>query len=52
VRLLHTTRIPDKVWTEVAAVRQQIIDGRLKIEPTFDAAKVRALMNSVAAPPK
>jgi basic membrane protein A len=52
VRLLHTTHIPDKVWTEVAAVRQQIIDGRLKIEPTFDAAKVRALMNSVAAPPK
>ena len=34
------------------AVRQQIIDGRLKIEPIFDAVKVRALMTSVAAPPK
>jgi basic membrane protein A and related proteins len=52
VRLLHSKHIPDKVWTEVAAVRQQIIDGRLKVEPTFDATKVRALMNSVAAPPK
>jgi simple sugar transport system substrate-binding protein len=52
VRLLHSKHISDKVWTEVAAVRQQIIDGRLKVEPTFDAAKVRALMNSVAAPPK
>jgi simple sugar transport system substrate-binding protein len=52
VRLLHSKHIPDKVWTEVAAVRQQIIDGKLKVEPIFDAAKVRALMNSVAAPPK
>jgi len=52
VRLLHSKYISDKVWSEVAAVRQQIIDGRLKVEPTFDAAKVRALMNSVAAPPK
>jgi basic membrane protein A len=52
VRLLHTKHIPDKVWTEVGAVRQQIIDGKLKVEPIFDAAQVRALMNSVAAPPK
>jgi len=52
VRLLHSKHIPDKVWAEVAAVRQQIIDGKLKVEPIFDAAKVRALMNSVAAPPK
>ncbi len=52
VRLLHTKHIPDGVWNEVAAVRQQIIDGKLKIEPIFDAARVRALMNSVAAPPK
>jgi simple sugar transport system substrate-binding protein len=52
VRLLHSKHISDKVWSEVAAVRQQIIDGRLKVEPTFDAARVRALMNSVAAPPK
>ena len=52
VRLLHSKHIPDKVWSEVDAVRTQIIDGKLKIEPIFDAVRVRALMNSVAAPPK
>jgi basic membrane protein A and related proteins len=52
VRLLHSKHIPDKTWSEVEAVRKQIIDGTLKIEPIFDAVKVRALMTSVAAPPK
>ena len=52
VRLLHSKHIPDKVWSEVEAVRRQIVDGKLKVELIFDAAKVRALMNSVAAPPK
>jgi simple sugar transport system substrate-binding protein len=52
VRLLHSKYIPDKVWSDVEAVRKQIIDGQLKIEPIFDAVKVRALMTSVAAPPK
>ena len=52
VRLLHSKHIPDNTWAEVEAVRKQIIDGKLKIEPIFDAVKVRALMNSVAAPPK
>ena len=50
VRLLHSKHIPDKVWAEVDAVRTRIIDGKLKIEPIFDAVRVRALMNSVAAP--
>ena len=52
VRLLHSKHIPDKVWAEVDAVRTQIIEGKLKIEPIFDAVRVRALMNSVAAPLK
>ena len=52
VRLLHSKYIPDQVWSDVEAVRKQIIDGKLKIEPIFDAVKVRALMTSVAAPPK
>ena len=52
VRLLHSTHIPDKTWAELEAVRKQIIDGTLKIEPIFDAVQVRALMSSVAAPPK
>jgi len=52
VRLLHSKYIPDTVWSDVEAVRKQIIDGKVKIEPIFDAVKVRALMTSVAAPPK
>jgi basic membrane protein A and related proteins len=52
VRLLHSKYIPDDIWSEIEGVRRQIIDGKLKIEPTFDAVKVRALMNSVAVAPK
>jgi simple sugar transport system substrate-binding protein len=52
VRLLHSRHIPGKVWAEVDAVRTQIIDGKLKVEPIFDAVRVRALMSSVAAPLK
>ena len=52
VRLLHSKYIPDPVWAEVQAVRQKIIAGSLRIEPVFDAVKVRALMTSVAAPPR
>lgn len=52
VHLLHTRHIPDNVWTEIQTQRQHIIDGRLKLVPVWDAAKVRALMTSVTAPPK
>jgi simple sugar transport system substrate-binding protein len=52
VRLLHSKYIPDPVWSDIEAVRQQIIDGKVKVEPIFDAVRVRALMNSVATPPK
>jgi basic membrane protein A len=52
VHLLHSKHIPDKTWSEVEAVRRQIVDGTLKVEPIFDAVQVRALMSTVAAPPK
>jgi simple sugar transport system substrate-binding protein len=52
VQLLHTSHIPDAVWNDVQAVRKQIIDGSLKIEPVWDAAAVRKLMTSVTEPPK
>jgi basic membrane protein A and related proteins len=52
VRLLHSKHIPDKVWSDLEAVRKQIVDGSLKVEPIFDAVKVRALMNPLAAGPK
>lgn len=52
VHLLHSKYIPDKIWSDIEAVRTQIIAGGIKIEPIFDAVRVRALMNSVATPPK
>jgi basic membrane protein A and related proteins len=52
VQLLHTKYISDDVWTALTAVRKQIVDGSLKIEPVWDAPKVRALMTSVADAPK
>src|ERR1700676_1022211 len=52
VKLLHSKHIPDKVWLDVEAVRKEIVAGNLKVEPIFDAVKVRALMNSVATPPR
>ena len=52
VRLLHSKYIPEQVWSDIEAVRQQIIDGKVKVEPIFDAVRVRALMSSVATPPK
>jgi simple sugar transport system substrate-binding protein len=52
VRLLHSKYIPDSVWSEIDTVRTEIVDGKLKVEPIWDARQVRALMTSVAAPPK
>jgi simple sugar transport system substrate-binding protein len=47
VQLLKTSHIPDDVWTTVMALRQQIVDGTMKVEPIWDAEGVHALMNSV-----
>jgi basic membrane protein A len=52
VHMLHTKHIPEGVWSEIETARQQIIEGKVKVVPIWDAVKVRALMNSVAAPPK
>ncbi len=51
VQLLKTTHIPDGVWGEVSAVREQIVKGEMKIEPIWEADKVRALMTSVTDAP-
>ncbi|MEX2647837.1 MAG: BMP family protein [Alphaproteobacteria bacterium] len=50
VQLLKTAHIPDDVWTEVMAARQQIVDGAMTVAPVWDAADVRALMTSVEEP--
>ena len=52
VRLLHSKYIPDPVWAELEGVRRQIIDGKIQIDPIFDALKVRALMSRVTPPAK
>jgi simple sugar transport system substrate-binding protein len=50
VRLLKTKHIPDEVWGVLMDARQQIIDGKMKVEEIYDAEAVRALMTSVDAP--
>lgn len=50
IKLLHTPNIPPQVWAEAMAAAAKIVDGSLKVEETYDAARVRALMGSVAVP--
>jgi len=47
VRLLETDNVPAETWTEVMAVRDQIIGGEITLEPIFDAEGVRALVTTV-----
>ncbi len=48
VRLLKTSHVPDKTWTELMAVRDDIVSGKIKVEPHFDAGAVHALVSEVA----
>lgn len=48
VHLLKTSHIPDKTWTEIMALRDDVISGKIKVEPHFDAAAVHALVTEVA----
>ncbi len=50
VYLLHSKHIAPQVWSDVEAVRQQIVSGRLAVEPIFDAARVRTLVTSQLKP--
>lgn len=50
VKLLRTKQIPDATWDEVSKLRDDIISGKIKVEPIFDAQQVRALMTDVSAP--
>ncbi len=49
VALLKTKYIPQDIWDGIWGMRQQIIDGSLKVEEIYDAQAVRALMTSVSA---
>lgn len=52
VKLLKTDQIPDDVWGEVQKIRDQVVSGEIKVEPTFEATAVRALMTDVSAAAK
>jgi len=45
--LLKTPQIPDDVWTEIEGLKAEIIDGKIKVEPVFEATDVRAMMSDV-----
>ena len=49
LKLLKTPQIPDAVWGQIEDLRQQIIDGSIKVTPVFEATDVRALMTEVQA---
>ena len=50
IKLLKTKQIPDATWAEISKLREDIIAGKITVEPIFDATKVRALMTDVSAP--
>jgi len=52
VQLRHSRYISDSLWSDIEAQRARIVTGKLKIDPVWDAATVRGMMSSVAAPPK
>jgi simple sugar transport system substrate-binding protein len=49
VALLKTKYIPQDIWDGIWSLRQQIIDGTVKVDEIYDAQAVRALMTSVSA---
>jgi simple sugar transport system substrate-binding protein len=45
LRLLRTKNVPEDIWASVMKIRDDVIAGRIKVDATFDAAVVRALMS-------
>ena len=50
VQLLKTDHIPAPVWNDLMAIRQEIVDGRISVKPSFEAADVHARVNPLPAP--
>lgn len=48
VRLLQTDRIPEDIWAELMAIRDEMLAGDIEVEVVFDAQEVRAMMTTVA----
>jgi basic membrane protein A len=51
VQLLKSPHVDAAAWADVEAIKKQIVDGSLKIDPVWDAKDVRALMSSVTDAP-
>ena len=47
VHLLKTSHIPDQTWSDLQALRQDIIDGKIKVEAHFDPGAVHAMVTEV-----
>ena len=52
VKLLKTDQIPDAVWADVQKLREDVVSGKIKVQPVFEATAVRALMTNVSAAAK
>lgn len=52
ISLLHTKHIPDAVWAKLMQARQDVIDGKIKVQDITDTQKVHAMMTSVQAASK
>ena len=44
VQLLQTPQIPDDIWTEIMALRDEFVSGAMSLDPIFDAEEVRSLV--------
>lgn len=44
VNLLRTPQVDDAAWSEVMAIKDQIVSGEIKVDAIFDAAAVRELV--------
>ncbi|GEO87098.1 BMP family ABC transporter substrate-binding protein [Ciceribacter naphthalenivorans] len=49
LRLLKTANAPENVWTEIEALQEDIISGKIKVEQKFDADSVHALVKTVGS---
>jgi len=47
VKLLKTKNIPDDIWASVMALRDDMIAGKIKVEPHFDAEYLHTLVKDV-----
>ena len=50
IKLLKTDHIPDDVWSGIEQVRQEIIDGSIKIAQVREIDELKATMSAVSGP--